>query len=61
MSEIEHPRVRMARHFGLGKYGDQLAHNILGDYVELLATDLEELGAHMAADDIREFWRNESF
>lgn len=50
----------MARHFGLGKYGDQLAHEILGDYVNLLAEELEELGAHMAADDIREFWRDES-
>ena len=50
----EHPRDRMARHFGLGNYGVNLADEILGDYRELIAQYFEETGLGLAAHVLRQ-------
>lgn len=38
----EHPRDRLARLFGLGKYGEKLAQEILDDYAVILATKIRD-------------------
>lgn len=50
----EHPRDRIARHFGLGNYGVELADKILGDYREMIAEYLEETEMGLAAHVVRE-------
>jgi len=50
----EHPRDRIARHFGLGNYGVNLADEILGDYRELIAQYFEETGLGLAAHVLRQ-------
>lgn len=50
----EHPRDRIARHFGLGDYGVNLADEILEDYREMIAQYMEDTGLGLAAYVLRE-------
>lgn len=45
----ENPRDRIARHFGLGKYGVDLADEILKDYLRDVIADLHGAGLGLAA------------
>lgn len=49
----EHPRDRIARHFGLGNYGVRLADEILADYREIIAEYLDDGELHLAAEVVR--------
>jgi hypothetical protein len=49
----EHPQARIARIFGMGKYGEELAAEILGEYREMIAQYMEETGGGLAAYVIR--------
>lgn len=51
----EHPRDRIARHFGLGNFGVKLTDEILADYAELIAQRLEVDEHLLAAEVVREF------
>ena len=44
----------MARHFGLGNYGVNLADEILEDYREMVAQYFEETGLGLAAHVLRQ-------
>jgi hypothetical protein len=49
----QHPRDRIVQHFGLGRYGEHLADEILEEYREMIATYLEDTGLGLAAQTVR--------
>lgn len=52
----EHPADRLARMFNMGKYGENLAKEILGQYKHMIEEALEDAGYARAADYVwREF------
>lgn len=51
----EDPRARIVRMFGLGKFGETVADEILTDYRELIARYLEEDDLSFGAERVREF------
>lgn len=52
----EHPADRLARMFNMGKYGENLAKEILGQYKHMIEEALEDAGYSRAADFVwREF------
>lgn len=53
----EHPRDRMARHFGLGEYGERLADEILNDYREMLADWLLDYAYRGAGFTLKYFYK----
>ena len=56
----ESPQQRIARIFGMGKYGEKLARDILAEYREVIAEYLDEDGYHLAAQVVRdEEWEHD--
>lgn len=52
----EHPADRIARIFGMGKYGEALAKELLGQYKSMIEDALGDAGYARAADYLfREF------
>lgn len=56
----EHPRDRIARIFGMGKYGEQLADQLLEDYRNIIADYLEGNDLPHASNIVRlQEWEND--
>lgn len=56
VTKPEHPADQLARMFNMGKYGENLAREILGRYKSMIEDELGDAGYARAADYLfREF------